>query len=688
MAEANRLQGGKGQGAPSLLTRSALGLRRGLNSQAIRISLALSVFFLVSGTLVSLELWQRAEDRDAKAQRDLFLVRAGELMSRVKRGLDSPLEVARSTASFFEAADGVTATSFARFVSPSLSRYRMITSLQWAPVVLQADRPAFESVVEGDTAPPRLIVVPDGSGWSPAPAVSMHIPVAFALPVGSQRVGFDLASDPERRGRLEQAGASAVPLASGRTRMLSESDGTWSVSIYQAAYAPPDREAEGARGPVKGMVVATVRLRDLTDQILQAFNLGGMTMAIYDATEDERSLLFSSSQEHLSQVLSTSHVENVIDFGQRRWLVEIAPKPRPPREWYESVDLLAGLATTMLVAFLALGLGVLTYLLREADEARRLGKYTLMGVIGRGGMGVVYRARHALLRRETAVKVLKPEHDDKEALARFEREVNLTSRLTHPNTVAIYDYGRTRSGEFYYVMELIHGLSLEAVVRLHGPQPPSRVLHVMRQVAGSLWEAHLAGLVHRDVKPENIMLSCRGQIADFAKVLDFGLSMDNATSDPRITQGDVVVGTPLYMSPEQLRRQPLDGRADIYSLAAVGYFLLTGTDVFSGGSAFDIGMKHLEEFPESPSQRLGYPVPWPLEQLIMRCLSKDPDERFADTGELLRALETLALADPWSPGEAMDWWEQFHPEIVFAGRPTDTGAAQWRTVSGSPPRVA
>jgi hypothetical protein len=436
------------------------------------------------------------------------------------------------------------------------------------------------------------------------------------------------------------------------------------------------------------MVVATVRLRDLTDQILQSFNLGGMTIAIYDATEDQRSLLYTSSPEHLSQVLSTSHVENVIDFGQRRWLVEIAPKPRPPRDWYESVDLLAGLATTMLVAFLALGIGVLIYLLREADEARRLGKYTLMGVIGRGGMGVVYRARHALLRRETAVKVLKPENNDREALARFEREVNLTSRLTHPNTVAIYDYGRTRAGEFYYVMELIHGLSLEAVVRLHGPQPPARVLHVMRQVAGSLWEAHLAGLVHRDVKPENIMLSCRGQIADFAKVLDFGLSMDNATSDPRITQGDVVVGTPLYMSPEQLRRQPLDGRADIYSLAAVGYFLLTGTDVFSGGSAFDIGMKHLEEFPESPSQRLGYPVPWPLEQLIMRCLSKDPDERFGDAGELLRALETLALADPWSPGEAMSWWETFHPEIVFAGRPTETGAAQWRTVSGSPPRVA
>ena len=679
MGDMKAAQGGKVQGAPSLLTRSALGLRRGLNSRVIRISLALSAFFLVSGTLASLELWQRAEDRDAKAQRDLFLVRAGELMSRVKRGLDSPLEVSRSTASFFEAAEGVTADSFARFVSPSLARYRMISSLQWAPVVLQADRPAFEAVVEGDTAPPHLIVVPDGSGWSPAPASAMHIPVAFALPVGSQHVGFDLAADPERRGRLEQAGASAVPLASGRTRMLTESDGTWSVSIYQAAYAPPDRQAEGARGPVKGMVVATVRLRDLTEQILQAFNLGGMTMAIYDATEDERSLLFSSSQEHLSQVLSTSHVENVIDFGQRRWLVEIAPKLRPAREWYESVDLLAGLATTMLVAFLALGIGVLMYLLREADEARRLGKYTLLGVIGRGGMGVVYRARHALLRRETAVKVLKPENDDKEALARFEREVNLTSRLTHPNTVAIYDYGRTRAGEFYYVMELIHGLSLEAVVRLHGPQPPSRVLQVMRQVAG---------LVHRDVKPENIMLSCRGQIADFAKVLDFGLSMDNATSDPRITQGDVVVGTPLYMSPEQRCRQPLDGRADIYSLAAVGYFLLTGTDVFSGGSAFDIGMKHLEEFPESPSQRLGYPVPWPLEQLIMRCLSKDPDERFVDAGELLRALENLSLADPWSPGEALAWWEQFHPEIVFAGRPTETGAAQWRTVSGSPPRVA
>lgn len=688
MAEPNAAQGGKVQGGQPLLTRAALGLRRGLSSRVIRYALAASAFFLVSGTLASLELWQQVEEREAKAQRDLFLVRAGELMTRVRRGLDSPLEVARSTATFVEASDTVTAESFARFAAPSLARYRMISSLQWAPVVLQQDRALFEKVGEGATATLREIVVPDGSGWSPAPKASMHLPVAYALPVGSQQVGFDLSADPDRRSRLEQAAASAVPLASGRTRMLTESDGTWSVTIYQAAFEPPDSAAEGARGPLKGVVVATVRLRDLTEQILRAFNLGGMTIAIYDATEDQRSLLFSSSPEHLAQVLSTTHVENVIDFGQRRWSVEIAPKLRPPRAWYESVDLLAGLATTLLVTFLALGMGVLIYLLREADEARRLGKYTLMGVIGRGGMGVVYRARHALLRRETAVKVLKPENDDKEALARFEREVNLTSRLTHPNTVAIYDYGRTRSGEFYYVMELIHGLSLEAVVRLHGPQPPARVLHVLRQVAGSLWEAHLAGLVHRDVKPENIMLSCRGQIADFAKVLDFGLSMDNRTSDPRITQGDVVVGTPLYMSPEQLRRQTLDGRADIYSLGAVGYFLLTGTDVFSGSSAFDIGMKHLEEFPESPSQRLGYPVPWPLEQLIMRCLSKDPDERFGDSGELLRALEMLSLADPWSPAEAMEWWELYHPEVVQAGSPTETGAAQWRTVSGSPPRVA
>lgn len=676
MADLNAAQGGKGKGNQPLLTRAALGLRRGLNSRVIRSSMVLSAVFLLAGTLTSLELWQRVEDREMKAQRDLFLVRAGELMTRVKRGLDSPLEVARSTASFFEASETVSEKSFARFAAPSLARYRMISSLQWAPVVLQSERPLFEQ--GGATASPLLreIVVPDGSGWTVAPPAAFHMPVAFALPVGSQHVGFDLAADPDRRGRLEQAAATAVPLASGRTRMLTESDGSWSVTVYQAAYQPPDGKAEGARGPLKGMVVATVRIRDLTEQILRSFNLGGMTIAIYDATEDERSLLFSSSPDHLAQVLSNTHVENVIDFGQRRWSVEIAPKLRPAPAWYESVDLIVGLATTILVTLLTLGLGVLVYLLREADEARRLGKYTLMGVIGRGGMGVVYRARHALLRRETAVKVLKTETDDREALARFEREVNLTSRLTHPNTVAIYDYGRTRAGEFYYVMELIHGLSLEAVVRLHGPQPPARVVHVMRQVAGSLWEAHLAGLVHRDVKPENIMLSCRGQIADFAKVLDFGLSMDNRTSDPRITQGDVVVGTPLYMSPEQLRRQQLDGRADIYSLAAVGYFLLTGTDVFSGGSAFDIGMKHLETLPEPPSQRLGYPVPWPLEQLIMRCLSKDPDERFGDAGELLRALETLALADPWSPSEALEWWQEFHPEIVFAGRPPEVATGR------------
>ncbi len=297
----------------------------------------------------------------------------------------------------------------------------------------------------------------------------------------------------------------------------------------------------------------------------------------------------------------------------------------------------------------------------EADQVRRLGQYTLEGKLGEGGMGVVYQASHAMLRRPTAIKILRPEAAGEDALRRFEREVQLTSSLSHPSTVVIFDYGRTPQGMFYYAMEYLDGLSLEELVRLDGPQPPARVVHILRQVAGALAEAHDVGLIHRDIKPANIIVSKRGGMADVAKVVDFGLVKSFEPTAPAaeidVTSAHVLVGTPLYMSPEAIGGDAtLDGRSDLYALGAVGYFLLTGTPVFTAKSLVEVFAHHLHTPPDPPSVRAGDQFPEDVERLILRCLAKRPDERYDDARALQRALNTCAERLPWADDLALQWW--------------------------------
>jgi serine/threonine-protein kinase len=306
---------------------------------------------------------------------------------------------------------------------------------------------------------------------------------------------------------------------------------------------------------------------------------------------------------------------------------------------------------------------------REAQKARVLGQYTLEAKIGEGGMGVVWRASHALLRRPTAIKLLPPGRADEAAVRRFEREVQITARLTHPNTVAIYDYGRTRDGIFYYAMELLDGTDLERLVSAGGPLPPERVAHVLIQVTGALAEAHDLGLVHRDVKPANIFLSPRLHEHEFAKIVDFGLvkQVETTATDPAVTAINVITGTPLYLSPEAIETpDAVDGRSDLYALGAVAWFLLVGRPVFEGPTLVAVCSQHLHAEPLRPSAVLGRPLPVELEEIVLACLEKEPGRRPADARALRSRLEAAALAASWTAERAAAWWQQHQADTEGA----------------------
>ncbi len=303
-----------------------------------------------------------------------------------------------------------------------------------------------------------------------------------------------------------------------------------------------------------------------------------------------------------------------------------------------------------------------------AMEAKRLGQYTLDEKLGEGGMGVVYRAHHAMLQRPTAIKLLSAEKTTDQTIARFEREVQQTARLNHPNTIAIYDYGRTPEGIFYYAMEYLQGINLEDLVKRHGPQPEGRVIAILRQVCGSLAEAHAIGLIHRDIKPANMILTERGGVYDFVKLLDFGLvkALDSRKESGLTTAGSLT-GTPLYMPPEAIQHEQLDARSDLYALGAVGYFLLTGHPVFDAQNVLQILQKHAMEAPQLPSERLNRPVSAQFETLLMKCLMKLPADRPASAIELYEDLARCQSTDTWSRTDAQSWWEQFYPQF---GLPT------------------
>lgn len=347
---------------------------------------------------------------------------------------------------------------------------------------------------------------------------------------------------------------------------------------------------------------------------------------------------------------------------------------------YTPRELVVVLSSPLLAALVAAQISKVVHRLTEGIvKAREVGSYKLVERLGVGGMAEVWRANHRMLRRPAAVKLIRPkvliDHgpaDSERLLRLFTREVRTTASLRSPHTIQVYDFGITREGAFYYVMELLEGIDLMTLVERYGPQPAERVASLMKQVCHSLREAHARNFVHRDVKPANILSCALGGDHDFVKVLDFGLVLDRHPTSQELEDEKQFVGTPAVMAPEMLRFQaPVDARADLYALGCVGYWLMTGKRVFEAETRHDMLVMHAHQRPVLPSKRIDRPLHPGLEAIVMQCLEKNPNKRPQTARELSDALSALVFERPWTEERAELWWKQNRPEQQRASSALD-----------------
>lgn len=331
---------------------------------------------------------------------------------------------------------------------------------------------------------------------------------------------------------------------------------------------------------------------------------------------------------------------------------------------------------------------------QQVRRARQLGSYKLEEVLGKGGMGEVYRASHQMLARPAAVKIIRPEvlgqsstEKSRVIMERFRREAEASASLRSPHTIGLYDFGVAQDGTFFLVMEMLEGIDTELLVERFGPQPPERVAHLLIQVCHSLEEAHQRGLIHRDIKPSNIFTCRMGLEVDFVKVLDFGLVKAQGESDRQeqmLTAPNATAGTPAFIAPEvALGETAIDHRVDIYALGCVAYWLLTGQLVFEARNAMQQLLLHINQAPVPPSGRMELPIPAALDDLVLACLAKLPADRPATAAEVARRLAAIYPPEAWSQERAHAWWERHHPEQASPAATCCDGLSLTKAVGSS-----
>ncbi|MCC6623325.1 MAG: CHASE domain-containing protein [Deltaproteobacteria bacterium] len=580
--------------------------------------------------------------------------RARRIADAVEAKVQLPVQALEAIVAFQRTGGGDRAT-FSTFARTLLDRSPSLAALEFAEIVAHADRPAMEARLSAMVGKPTTIREPDTEGvMGPSPERERYAVLVAMEPWLPDIVGLDVSFEQERRAALDETIRRGERYCSPRFRLVEDPEGVYSVAVYEPEYEggvlPRDPVERQRR--IVGFAIALFRIDPLVTTALEGLELGAATLSIYDRTPDlppgKEAILYPSWAPEPPDA-DVQVLEREVRFAGRTWAVRVEAELAPALggAWVV-LGLGAGLS---LVAALALGaLAEARRYRRENREIRRLGQYEILRVIAIGGMGQVFEARHALLKRRTALKVIAPDRADEQMLRRFEREVQATCLFTHPNTVIVFDYGRSERGHFYYAMEYIDGPSLDQLVKLDGPMPPGRVKQLLLQLVGALAEAHAQGFVHRDIKPQNVMVTTRGGLFDVVKVLDFGLVKDLHARASRLTSQGSVSGTPGYLPPEVFTDAGAIGPPlDVYAVGCVAHLLLTGHEVFESPSLGEIVAAHLGVTPTAPSQR--WAVDPCFDAIILRCLAKDPRDRYPSCADLGRALERVAAA-PWSEVDA------------------------------------
>ena len=616
-----------------------------------------------------------------------FTQQAQLLQAAVTERLVLPQEDLMTLSNFLEASGGtMTRRQFRALAEPMLKRRRLVYAYEWLPVVRESERAAHEAEARAAGLSDYRFWEVAGGEPRTAGRRDFYVPIHYMEPPSSLALGFDIAASPLRWDTAQTArdtGRIAVSLPFVLIEDAGKPDAPPVVAMYSPVYRDGDPGSDSARrAALSGFGMAVFRVAPVVSGAAAAVDASGLGLVLRDP--EARGTPPMAERPTGAAALPRRKgfdLEFPVQFADRRWALSVFTLPGaflPSRRGAIGVAS-AGVLAALLGFATVTSLRTITRLRRQVEK---VGPYRLVARLGRGAMGVVWEARHALLRRPTAIKLLAPGTEGERALARFEREVQLTAGLTHPSTIAIYDYGRTRDGVFYYAMELLQGINLHQLVDLDGPLPPGRVVHLLRQACGALTEAHAAGLIHRDIKPANLMVCVYGGIPDFLKVLDFGLVKDvgvvegavtggaaASSADAALSQDGSLLGTPLYMAPEGMSDPAkVDARADLFALGAVGYFLLTGRSPFPGRTAIEVFRMERQGPPPPLAQNARHPVPPALDETISRCLAFRPQDRPASAEELDATLEACAVAPPWKTEDARAWWRDRGAEALAAAR--------------------
>lgn len=619
---------------------------------------AVSRFGLAGGTFAfglcfTLVGYLFALERDETSEQAAFEGRAQEATLALFRHFELPLEIAFSVPAFMGVHPDASFQDFARFAAPALERHPSITALEWAPKVPSSERENFEQTV-------AEIWMPDPSeNKLRSPDRREHFAIAYVVPDVAPLRGLDIAFDETRRAAVEHAGRTGSSALSPPFRLVGDPPQILSISILTPVVSA--RSGEPWQATTRGFAVCLFRVQAMVDEAFAKTDLKGLSYSLYDEGDPHRPVLLASNQGQAGAVLEDRfHWEKSQTFVDRRWRMVMRSARGAAGGGGNAIWVLwIGLVFSSVSSVALYALLALRGALRQGVRSEQMGNYTLVRRLGEGGMGVVYEAQHSLLRRRTAVKLIRQDAATELSLERFEREVQATSQLTHPNTVQLFDYGRSPDGIFYYAMEYIEGVTLRDLVEVAGPLAPARALHLIAQATGALAEAHRLGMIHRDLKPDNMMVCDRGGIPDFVKVLDFGLVKNRAFEERGfITKEHAMVGTPEYMAPEAFSGGAhLTAASDVYGLGSVLYFLLTGRPPYTAPTLMALVAKASTTSVEPPRLDPTDPISGDLSRLVLACLSREIGQRPKDARQLQAALEPLQQRAPWTVAEALAFWD-------------------------------